>query len=308
MTRKDLLSERRERIIQLSMPKVSKAVWATLGPPVVWGNQELMRPISKAALKCQTSNHLLSLAVPKKNFQTDHPEKCCRDYFAYSCGRSSVIWQVQPSAMKANASKRIEELSRPKSVPSGYEEDRLSYVLGCGRSSPIWTVNKSALGSNAPERVNELARPKSLHRSYKPSREVAWLISDAAKNAKTPPSIESLSRPKERLDLPSRDPEWVIKKSTLSAHTTARVEDLSKPKKLIDRYIPNRDVEWKVSHAALNAKPTERVKGLAVPLLRDDMDHVQFDPLAFKVKTSALKGKIPSRIYDLARPVDRGGN
>ena len=38
------------------------------------------------------------------------------------------------------------------------------------------------------------------------------------------------------------------------------------------------------------------------------MDHVQFDPLAFQVKESALKGRVPNRIHDLAQPVIRDSN
>ena len=56
----------------------------------------------------------------------------------------------------------------------------------------------------------------------------------------------------------------------------------------------------------MRAAATERLKALAAPIVRDTMDHVQFDPLAFKVKETALKGKIPARINDLAIPVVRG--
>ena len=56
----------------------------------------------------------------------------------------------------------------------------------------------------------------------------------------------------------------------------------------------------------MSAKPTERLHALAVPVVRDAMDYVQFDPLAFQVKKSALKGKVPSRINDLAKPIIRG--
>jgi len=61
-----------------------------------------------------------------------------------------------------------------------------------------------------------------------------------------------------------------------------------------------------VSRSALRASTTERLKELAAPIVRDTMDNVQFDPLAFKVKESALKGRVPARINDLAIPVIRG--
>lgn len=85
-------------------------------------------------------------------------------------------------------------------------------------------------------------------------------------------------------------------------------QELSQAKKLTDGYEPNRDVEWRVSRSALRAIPTERIRTLATPIVRDTMDHVQFDPLAFQVKESALKGRVSNRIHDLAQPVIRGSN
>ena len=81
---------------------------------------------------------------------------------------------------------------------------------------------------------------------------------------------------------------------------------MSQAKKLTDGYQPNRDGEWRVSRSALRANATERLKALAAPIIRDTMDHVQFDPLAFQVKETALKGRVPDRINELAVPVVRG--
>ena len=83
-------------------------------------------------------------------------------------------------------------------------------------------------------------------------------------------------------------------------------QELAQAKKLTDGYHSNRDVEWKVSRSSLRAYATERLKELAAPIVRDTMDHVQFDPLAFQVKETALKGKVPDRINDLAQPIIRG--
>lgn len=47
--------------------------------PLVWGNQEPIRPISRATLSANTqSERLITLATPKKDFQPDHPIKCNR--------------------------------------------------------------------------------------------------------------------------------------------------------------------------------------------------------------------------------------
>ena len=48
--------------------------------PLVWGNQETMWPMSRAALSANASERLMALATPKKDFQQDHPLKCNRYY------------------------------------------------------------------------------------------------------------------------------------------------------------------------------------------------------------------------------------
>lgn len=300
------IERRRYRVSQLAMPKISKAVWATIEPPLTWGNQEPMRPISSAALNAKASERVSALATPKKNFQLDHPQKCSRHCFVYSAGRSSVIWDVSPLAMKANPSDRIEELSKSKKMAMGYTEDRSSYVLGCGRSSPIWDIKESAKKAAISDRVDSLSHPKVAHREYLPPRGVQWPVLERARNGRYPARIETLSRPKERNEGPYRDPDWQVSKSARNAQASSRVQELSQPKKLTDGYYPNREGEWHVSRSALRANATERLKELAAPIVRDTMDHVQFDPLAFQVKESALKGRIPARINELAIPIVRG--
>ncbi|XP_057306819.1 testicular haploid expressed gene protein-like isoform X3 [Hydractinia symbiolongicarpus] len=252
--------KKRNRIIQLSMPKMSKAVWPTIEPRLVWGNQDPMRPISKSAMNAKASERLENLATPKKNFQSDAPLKC----------------------------------SRP------------GYVLGCGRSSPLWEVSDAAKTLKERVRTTQLAQPKTTHRDYQPPRKVEWIVSSAAKNATTPTRIKMLSNPKERKEGPFRYPQWVVGKGARNAQASNRLQDLAKAKKITDGYRPNRDVEWKVPRSAIKACVTVRLTSLAAPIVRDTMDHVQFDPLAFEVKESALKGKVPDRINDLAQPVIRG--
>ena len=45
-----------------------------------------------------------------------------REQHTYSCGRNSVIWDVQPLALKANISARVAQLAEPKPVPEGHQE------------------------------------------------------------------------------------------------------------------------------------------------------------------------------------------
>lgn len=291
------------RLRQLARPKISKAVWATIEPTLVWGNQDPMPQISEAVKNAQCSQRVSTLATPKKNFQLEHPLKQSRDYYEHSCGRSSVILDVSKPAMQAEPSCRIEQLSQPKLPPCGYHEDRPGYTLGCGRSSPIWEVSKPAMVAEQRAHTERLAQPKCVHSHYHPPREVQRKATPGSSRDRT----EELAKPKIRRDmLLDKEPQWRVTRATLRAAMTARIGELSVSKKLTDGYQPSRDVEWKVPRAVLKAKATQRVADLASPIIRDTMDHVQFDPLAFQVKTSALKGKVPDRIHNLAEPVIRG--
>jgi len=296
----------RIRIAQLARPKISKAVWETIEPPIVWGNQEPMKPLSKAAVLAQPSQRIGELSTPKRNFQLDHPSKCSRHYYLHSCGRSSVIWDVNTN-INTRISRRLEELSEPKKLHQAYSEDRTSYVLSCGRSSPIMMVSEGAKKAPQRTRTSDLSKPKEFHRDYQIPREVEWPVSQAAKKAQTSARIESLATPKDRKEGPVRSPEWVVSKGARYAKAGSRVLELAQPKKLTESYRPNRDVEWRVPRSALHATATSRMNELATPIIRATMDHVQFDPLAFQVKVSALKGKVPDRVFDLSQPVSRPG-
>ena len=50
----------------------------------------------------------------------------------------------------------------------------------------------------------------------------------------------------------------------------------------------------------------QRMSELARPIVRDTMDHVQFNPDAFNVSPAALKAKTSARIEELAQPIQRG--
>ena len=49
-----------------------------------------------------------------------------------------------------------------------------------------------------------------------------------------------------------------------------------------------------------------RMNELARPIVRDTMDHVQFNPEAFNVSEAAKKAKASARIEELAQPITRG--
>lgn len=113
----------------------------------------------------------------------------------------------------------------------------------------------------------------------------------------------------------------------LSASATDRLCDLARPKRLHSGYQSCRNVEWKVSSGAYNAVATtrfivsalslslniqlqcmfsfNRLHELATPIIRDTMDHVQFNPEAFKVSQAAKQAKASARIEELAQPIQR---
>lgn len=49
-----------------------------------------------------------------------------------------------------------------------------------------------------------------------------------------------------------------------------------------------------------------RMNELARPIVRDTMDHVQFNPEAFNVSEAAKKAKASARTEELAQPITRG--
>ena len=84
-----------------------------------------------------------------------------------------------------------------------------------------------------------------------------------------------------------------------------RTLELSKSKNLSDKYQPSRDVAWPVTQASLYAVASNRLDELSKPIKRETMDHLQFNPDAFRVSTNALKAKTSKRVDELAEPLER---
>jgi len=60
-----------------------------------------------------------------------------------------------------------------------------------------------------------------------------------------------------------------------------------------------------VTRNAKNALASSRTKELAVPIIRQTMDSVQFNPQAFIISRTALNAYCPPRISELAQPIVR---
>ena len=62
-------------------------------------------------------------------------------------------------------------------------------------------------------------------------------------------------------------------------------------------------------HASLilTSSSLARMGELSQPIVRDTMDHVQFNPNAFNVSPAAKKARASARIEELSQPIRRGG-
>lgn len=296
-------TRRRSRIVTLATPKHSKATyWTSFGPTLVWGNQDPMWPLSRHALAARLSPRLLQLSQHKINYQdlSKHiPE------YVYSCGRSSSLWHVSPAAAKGKSSTRVIQLAQPKVDHSDETKHIPQSIFSCGRSSPIWEVTEPARNCVDREHTLRLSQPKPFHRDYIPNRDVQWPVSKAAQEAIPRSYTESLAKAKERQEGPVRDPEWRVSRGAMVASPTSRVVELSKPKGFVEGYVSCRDVAWPVHPAAKRAVASERLGELAMPVVRETMDHVQFNPDAFTVSAAAKKAKCSDRVAELAQPITR---
>ncbi|XP_064631746.1 sperm microtubule associated protein 2-like [Lineus longissimus] len=295
---------RRERLITLARPKELKTIWITSqGPRVMWGTQDMLWPVTGAARSAEASGRVVELASPKKVFQTG--VRVSRPEYVYSCGRSSVLYDVSPLAMRGSASERVAALASPKQPPKEYRDDRPQHVFSCGRSSPIWGV-KEYSGYEPTPRLEQLSTSKPPHSDFVPNRMVQTQIPIHALNGKSTSRLEALATPKNRPEGPFREPQWPVALSAKKASANQRCVELAKAKGVADGYVPNREEAlWHVSRGAKRATASGRVNELAVPIIRATMDHVQFDPDAFLVSQTALKGICSKRVEELAQPNQR---
>ncbi|XP_074641122.1 sperm microtubule associated protein 2-like isoform X1 [Tubulanus polymorphus] len=295
----------RDRLITLSRPKESKAIWATsYSPRVMWGTQDMLWTVSENAKKAEPSPRVLQLAEPKKDFMTGI--RINRDHYVYSCGRSSVLWDVSPSAKNANCSERVGHLAKFKVAPKEFQPDRAMFFYSCGRSSPLWQVSRASKNAKESPHLERLATPKTNHPDFLGARPIQTIIPRAAMLASPSDRIERLSTPKNKPDGPFRDPIWPVAGAAKTATATQRTTDLSKSKGVVEGYVANRDdPAWPVSRGARMAVASARTNELSVPIVRATMDHLQFDPDAFIVKETAKKGSCSRRTEELAQPIQR---
>lgn len=131
-------------------------------------------------------------------------------------------------------------------------------------------------------------------------------MSTTARRAVSSTRVEQLARPKTREDGLVREPAWLVSSASRRAVASARVQELAKPKQTVEGYLPCKEVEWAINRGTLRVTASERTQTLAKPIIRESMDHLQFNPDAFSVSESARKANPSQRIVELAQPLLRG--
>ncbi|KAL6093010.1 hypothetical protein STEG23_012383, partial [Scotinomys teguina] len=74
-------------------------------------------------------------------------------------GNQNPIRRISENAFKAQLTKRLEDLARPKLVSRHYVPNRAQYYYSCGRQSVIWEIPPPALFNRPSKRIQKLAKP-----------------------------------------------------------------------------------------------------------------------------------------------------
>ncbi|XP_039324275.2 sperm microtubule associated protein 2-like isoform X1 [Saimiri boliviensis] len=286
----------RKRIQNLSKPKKQ---WGTPDRKLFWGNQDPIRPVSQGALKIQLSKRLEKLAQPK---EVSHYYIPNRPQYLYSCGRESVIWEMNPPALFRQPSKRLQRLAQPR----GFKRQCL-----LNRPFSDYLTRDSLQISDPSPRILQLSIAKGTDPKYHPSKNMQTNISLSTLSAIPTPRIVDLAHPRikleglcyerQRTELPIRP----VTTAAMLAKPSPRTIALAKSKSVHQDYLPDRNAHWPVSYAATHSKASPRIQELANPNKRAPVHIVYYDPDVFKVKPAALKARCPQRIRELAQPLSR---
>ncbi|XP_037386217.1 testicular haploid expressed gene protein-like isoform X1 [Talpa occidentalis] len=221
-------------------------------------------------------------------------------------GNQDPIVPVSRSALRAQLTKRLDNLAQPKEVSYRYVPNRAEYYYGCGRESVIWEIPSPALLSRPSKRIQELAQPNRFKINYKINRSLSNCLPKSSLQIADPsPRILRLSLAKE-IDpnyVPPKNIDTKISFSTLNAIATPRTIDLAHPRIKIEGLCYEREKSERpirpISRAALLAKPSPRTVTLAQakPLHQDFLP--ARDP-CWQVSPAALHSKVSPRVQELA--------
>uniref|UniRef100_A0A2K5F8F4 Sperm microtubule associated protein 2 like n=1 Tax=Aotus nancymaae TaxID=37293 RepID=A0A2K5F8F4_AOTNA len=266
-----------------------------------------IRPVSQGALKIQLTERLENLAQPK---EVSHHYVPNRPQYYYSCGRESVIWEMNPPALFRQPSKRLQRLAQPS---------RLKRQCLLNRHFSDYLTRDSLQISDPSSRILQLSIAKGTDPKYHPSKNYCFIfllymqtnISLSTLSAIPTPRIVDLAHPRikleglcyerQRTELPIRP----VTPAAMLAKSGPRTIALAKSKSVHQDYLPDRDAHWPVTYAATHSKASPRIQELANPNKRAPVHIVYYDPDVFKVKPAALKAHCPQRIQELAQPLSR---
>ncbi|XP_057629050.1 testicular haploid expressed gene protein-like isoform X1 [Chionomys nivalis] len=296
-------------------------------------------PVSRDLVrKCFFSRKRIEdLAKPKKQWGT--PD---RKLF---WGNQDPIRPLSDAALKAQLTKRIEDLAQPKLVSRHYVPNRAQYYYSCGRESVIWEIPPPALFTRPSKRIQKLAKPnrfkmqcllnsddlppevlrfsdpsprilqlsiaKGPDPNYVPPKSTETKISLSTLSAIASPRIVDLAHPRIKIEglcyerEKSELPIRPVAPAALLAKATDRTIKLAKSKPVHEDYLPVRDARWPVSYAAAHSQVSNRIQELANPPTRASVHVVYYDPDVFKVKPSALRAQCSPRVKELAEPIVR---
>ncbi|XP_017704736.1 PREDICTED: testicular haploid expressed gene protein-like isoform X2 [Rhinopithecus bieti] len=244
-----------------------------------------------------------NLSKPKKQWGT--PD---RKLF---WGNQVPIRPVTQSALKAQLTKRLENLAQPKEVSCLYVPNRAQYYYSCGRESVIWEITPPALFRQPSKRIQRLSQPSGFKRQCLLNRPFSDNSArDSLRISDPSPRILQLSVAKgtDPNYHPSKKMQTNISLSTLSAIATPRIVDLAHPRIKLEGLCYERQRSElpirPVTPAAMLAKPSPRTIALA----KSKSVHQDYLPdrdAHWPVSYAATHSKASPRIQELANPNKR---
>uniref|UniRef100_A0A2I2YGA4 Sperm microtubule associated protein 2 like n=1 Tax=Gorilla gorilla gorilla TaxID=9595 RepID=A0A2I2YGA4_GORGO len=244
-----------------------------------------------------------NLSKPKKQWGT--PD---RKLF---WGNQDPIHPVSQGALKAQLTKRLENLAQPKEVSCHYVPNRAQYYHSCGRESVIWEITPPALFRQPSERIQRLSQPNGFKRQCLLNRPFSDNSArDSLRISDPSPRILQLSVAKgtDPNYHPSKKMQTKISLSTLSAIATPRIIELAHPRiKLVGLCCERQRSELPicpVPPAAMIAKPSPRTIALAKSK-SVHQDYLPDHDAHWPVSYAATHSKASPRIQELANPNKR---
>ncbi|XP_037687354.1 testicular haploid expressed gene protein-like [Choloepus didactylus] len=225
-------------------------------------------------------------------------------------GNQDPIRPVSQSALKAQLTKRLENLAQPKKVSYKYVPNRSQYYYSCGRESVIWEIPPPALFILPSKRIQKLAQPKRSKQEHLSNRPFSDNIRYSHHIPDPSPRILRLSIAKgtDPNYVPPKMLETKISTSVLGAIATPRIVDLAQPRLKIEGLCYERERIGMpirpVTTAAKQACPSPRIRALAKcrPL---HQDYLPIRDAHWPVSYAAIHSKASPRIQELANPNTR---